>query len=52
MGEGQQEVVNAILDEYYAQFTKAIAESRKKPVEDVAKLIDDAPFHAPDAKAA
>ena len=50
MGEGQQEVVNAILDEYFGQFTKAIAESRKKSVEDVAKLIDDAPYHAPEAK--
>ena len=50
MGEGQQEVVNAILDEYFGQFTKAIADSRRKSVEDVAKLIDDAPYHAPEAK--
>ncbi|MFL6468388.1 MAG: S49 family peptidase, partial [Pyrinomonadaceae bacterium] len=50
MGEGQQEVINAILDEYFKQFTTAIAESRKKSVEDVKAIIDDAPYHAPQAK--
>ncbi len=50
MGEGQQEVVNAILDEYWKVYTTAIAESRKKSVEDVAKVIDGAPYHAPQAK--
>ena len=50
MGEGQQEVVNAILDEYWKVYTSAIAESRKKSVEDVAKIIDGAPYHANQAK--
>jgi protease-4 len=50
MGEGQQEVINAILDEYWKVYTGAIAESRKKSVEDVAKIIDDAPYHAKQAK--
>ncbi|MGH9949342.1 MAG: signal peptide peptidase SppA, partial [Pyrinomonadaceae bacterium] len=50
MGEGQQEVTNAILDEYFKQYTAAIAESRKKSVEEVKTIIDDAPYHAPEAK--
>lgn len=50
MGEGQQEVVNAILDEYYGRFTTGIAEARKKSVEDVKAMIDTAPFTAIQAK--
>lgn len=50
MGEGQREVINAVLDEYYGRFTNAIAESRKKTVDDVKALIDDAPFNANQAK--
>ena len=50
MGEGQQEVVNAILDEYYGRFTNGIAEARKKSVEDVRAMIDIAPFTAVQAK--
>jgi protease IV len=50
MGEGQREVINALLDEYYGRFTNAIAESRKKSVEDVKKLVDDAPYNARQAK--
>lgn len=50
MGEGQREVINSILDEYYGRFTTAIAESRKKNVEDVRKLVDDAPYNARQAK--
>lgn len=46
MGEGQREVMNALLDEYYGTFTAAIAESRKKSVEDVKGLIDNAPYNA------
>lgn len=46
MGDGQKEVVNALLDEFYGRFTNAIAESRKKSVEDVKALIDDAPYNA------
>lgn len=46
MGEGQREVINAILDEYYSRFTNAIAESRKKSVEDVKTLVDAAPYNA------
>jgi protease-4 len=50
MGEGQREVVNALLDEYWNNYTSAIAESRKKNVEEVAAMIDNAPFNATQAK--
>ena len=50
MGEGQREVINALLDEYYGRFTAAIAESRKKSVEDVKALVDNAPYNANKAK--
>lgn len=50
MSEGQQEVVNALLDEYYSRFTNAIATSRKKSVEDVKTMIDTAPYTAAQAK--
>ena len=50
MGEGQREVMNAVLDEYYGRFTSGIAESRKKSVDDVKALIDNAPYNANQAK--
>src|SRR5436190_21558794 len=50
MGEGQREVINAVLDEYYARFTSAIAESRHKSAADVAALVDAAPYNANQAK--
>ena len=50
MGEGQREVINAVLDEYYSRFTGGIAETRKKSVEDVKALIDNAPYNANQAK--
>lgn len=50
MSDGQREVINAVLDEYFARFTGAIAESRKKDANDVKSLIDDAPYNANQAK--
>ena len=50
MGEGQREVVNAVLDEYWSIYTGAIAESRKKDATDIAAMIDSAPFSATQAK--
>ncbi len=50
MGEGQREVVNAILDEYYGRFTGAIAEERKLPIENVRVIVDNAPYHAGEAQ--
>jgi len=51
MGDGQREVINSLLDEYFARYTSAIAESRKKSVDDVKAMIDDAPYNAAQAKA-
>ncbi|HMQ03834.1 MAG TPA: signal peptide peptidase SppA [Pyrinomonadaceae bacterium] len=51
MGEGQREVINAILDEYFGRLTNAIAEKQGKPVEEVLKLIDSAPYNARQAEA-
>ncbi|MGB7067951.1 MAG: signal peptide peptidase SppA [Pyrinomonadaceae bacterium] len=51
MSEGQAEVINALLDEYYSRFTGAIAEARQKTPDDVKALIDAAPYHAVQAKA-
>lgn len=50
MSEGQAEVINAILDEYYGRFTNAIAEARQKTPEDVKALIDNAPYNSVQAK--
>ncbi|MBK9527638.1 MAG: S49 family peptidase [Acidobacteria bacterium] len=50
MGDGQREVINAVVDEYFTRFTSGIAESRKKSVEDVKALIDGAPYNAKQAK--
>jgi protease IV len=50
MGDGQKEVINAVMDEYYGRMTNAIAESRKKSPEDVKTLIDGAPYNAVKAK--
>ena len=50
MSDGQREVINAVLDEYFGRFTNAIAESRKKSPEDVKALIDAAPYNANQAK--
>ena len=50
MGEGQREVINAVLDEYFGRFTGGIAESRKKSIDDVKAMIDNAPYNANQAK--
>ena len=46
MGEGQREVINAVLDEYFTRFTGGIADARKKSVDDVKAIIDNAPYNA------
>ena len=51
MTDGQKEVTNAILDDYYNRVVTAIAESRKKSPEDVKAMIDNAPFNAKQAQA-
>ncbi len=50
MGDGQKEVINALLDEYYGRLKNGIAEARGKTPEDVEALINNAPYHADDAK--
>jgi protease-4 len=50
MTEGQREVVNAILDDYYNRITAAVAEARGKSAEDVKALIDNAPYNAKQAQ--
>ncbi|HVF30447.1 MAG TPA: signal peptide peptidase SppA [Pyrinomonadaceae bacterium] len=50
MSEGQREVINAVLDEYYARFTTGISESRNKSVDEIKGIIDEAPYNANQAK--
>ena len=49
MSDAQREVINAVLDEYFGRFTGGIAEDRKKSVEDVKAIVDNAPYHAGEA---
>lgn len=50
MSDGQREVINAVIDEYFSRFANAIATSRQKDLADVTALIDTAPFTATQAK--
>lgn len=50
MSPEQREVLTAIIDEYYNRMVATIAETRKKSPEDVKAIIDNAPYHAPQAK--
>jgi protease-4 len=52
MSEASREVINSILDEFFARYVNTIAATRKKSVEDVRALIDNAPLGAWEAKAA
>lgn len=50
MGEGQREVINALIDEYYGRMANAIVESRHKNASDIDGIIDNAPYNATQAK--
>jgi len=50
MSSEQREVLNAVLDQYYAALVDAISESRKIDKASVQALIDNAPYVAVDAK--
>jgi len=50
MGEGQREVINAVIDQYYGRMSDAIVESRKKNAADIQGIIDNAPYNATQAK--
>ena len=52
MSEASREVINSLLDEFFARYVNTIAASRKKSPEDVRALIDNAPLGAQEAKAA
>ncbi|MGI9036789.1 MAG: signal peptide peptidase SppA [Pyrinomonadaceae bacterium] len=50
MSDAQREVLNAVLDDYYARFINGIAQSRKKSPDDVRAIIDNAPYHGTEAQ--
>jgi protease-4 len=52
MSDAHKEVMNALLNDLYNRYLKAIATSRKKSFEEVNALIDNAPFNATQAKEA
>jgi protease-4 len=52
MSEASREVINSLLDEFFGRYVSTIAATRKKSVEDVRALIDNAPLGAWEAKAA
>jgi protease-4 len=52
MSEASREVINSVLDEFFARYVSTIATTRKKSEADVRTLIDNAPLGAWEAKAA
>ena len=50
MGEGQREVINALLDEYYGRLKAGISQDRGLSPESVEQIINNAPHHAGEAK--
>jgi len=50
MGDGQREVINDLINEYYGRMANAIVESRKKQPTDIDGIIDNAPYDADKAK--
>jgi protease-4 len=50
LSPAQREVLDAVLNEYYGRFSGTIAETRKKSIEDVKAIIDNAPYHATEAQ--
>ena len=50
MSEGQREVISSILDDHFDRFVKAIANGRRKSIEDAKSLIDKAPYNGDEAK--
>src|ERR1044071_9683511 len=49
MSEGERETLNSLLDEIYNRYRTQIAEARRKSVEDIRALVDNAPHNAPAA---
>lgn len=50
MSEGQREVTNALLDDFFNRYVEAVARTRGKSAEDVRALVDNAPFNAREAQ--
>src|SRR3712207_2481125 len=46
MSEANREVLNAVLDDFFARYVNTIAATRKKSAQDVLALIDNAPLGA------
>src|SRR5260370_27481983 len=52
MTPAHREFINSLLDDLYGRYLDGIAKARSKSVDDVKKLIDNAPYTAEQAKAA
>ena len=46
MSEGEREQLNSLLDEIFNRYVGQVAEARRKSVEDVRALVDEAPHNA------
>jgi protease IV len=50
MTDAHREYINSLLDDLYGRYLDGIAKARKKSVDEVKALIDDAPYNAAKAK--
>src|SRR5215831_4906896 len=50
MTDAHREYINSMVDDLYGRYVEGIAASRKKSVDDVKTLIDNAPYSAAQAK--
>src|SRR5215211_17884 len=49
MSEGERTTLNSLLDEIFNRYVTQVAEARRKSVEDIRALVDNAPHNAPAA---
>src|SRR5215212_8635735 len=49
MSEGERETLNSLLDEIFDRYVTQVAAARRKSVEDIRALVDNAPHNAPAA---
>src|SRR6476646_246831 len=50
MSDAHREYINSMLDDLYGRYVEAIAKARKKSVDEMKGLIDNAPYSATQAK--
>lgn len=50
MTDAHREYINSLLDDLYGRYVEGIAKGRSKSVDDVKKIIDNAPYNAAQAK--